>query len=457
MATLVSDKIKLTNHWLRSADEKIIDAKDIDWTGYTLGSQNIHHSSELISYINSVGAFKLNGSYVNNIDDLKVIQNISFDNNNFTLSYTYAMSPGKIVNNGGEIFNDYHNNQASGQNSHTEGCHNSSFGEASHTSGMYNSAYSTAEAAFGKFNLSSNNTYIFTVGVGTSTSDRKNALTISNDGNVKIGNLKVSNLTFSNIYGEIPLTPNIITLTYNDLIFLIGRKELLPGCLYKITDYQTKVDENVNDCYSNEQELTLIVMAISEECLSPNGYIIDSEGSIYEVKYSVYNDTNKFAFASEDGKGIIYWMKDTNNNEAPFDFISIIWCINFGPNVYPINGVYTFGSSSNDSKNMYNNIIEYGCYNINIDSSKNCKIGANSSNVAIVSSNNIIIGDNCEQAYIASSSYIEYEHNIKNAAVSLMMNTHLCSGKYTTFMQSFDSSIDYKTVIKPKNSVEIYV
>ena len=160
MATLVSDKIKLTNHWLRSADEKIIDAKDIDWTGYTLGSQNIHHSSELISYINSIGAFKLNGSYVNNIDDLKVIQNISFDNSNFTLSYTYMMRPGKIDNNGGEIFNDYHNNQASGQNSHAEGCHNSSFGEASHTSGMYNSAYSTAEAAFGKFNLSSNNTYL---------------------------------------------------------------------------------------------------------------------------------------------------------------------------------------------------------------------------------------------------------------------------------------------------------
>lgn len=455
MATLVSDKIKLTNHWLRSDNEKIIDAKDIDWTGYTLGSQNIHHSSELISYINSIGAFKLNGSYVNNNDDLKVIQNISFNNNNFTLSYTYIMRPGKIVNNGGEIFNDYHNNQASGQNSHAEGCYNNSFGEASHTSGMYNSAYSTAEAAFGKFNLSSNNTYIFTVGVGTSTSNRKNALTISNNGNVNIGNLKVSNLTFSNIHGEIPLTKNIITLTYSDLTMLIENAELLPGCLYKIPNYQTIITTTTDQCYSDGQELTLIVMAISEDCLSPNGYIIDYEGSIYEVKYSVDNDPNRFAFASEDGKGTIYWMKDTNNNEAPFDFISIIW--NIDTDYYSVHGVYTFGSSSNDSKNMYNNIIEYGCYNINIDSSINCKIGANSSNVVIVSSNNIIIGDNCEQVSINSSSYIEYEHNIKNAAVNSMMNTHLCSGKYTTGMQSFDSSIDYQTVIKPKNSVEIYV
>ena len=457
MATLVSDKIKLTNHWLRSDNEKIIDAKDIDWTGYTLGSQNIHHSSELISYINSIGAFKLNGSYVNNIDDLKVIQNISFDNRNFTLSYTYIMRPGKIVNNGGEIFNDYHNNQALGQNSHAEGCYNGSFGEASHTSGMYNSAYSTAEAAFGKFNLSSNNTYIFTVGVGTSTSNRKNALTISNDGNVKIGNLSVSNLTFSNIDGEIPATPNIITLTYTGLITLITKKELLPGCLYKIIDYQTLVNGDGYGFYSNEQELTLLVMAISEERLSPNGYIIDSKGYIYEVKYHVDNDTNRFAFASKSGKGTIYWMKDTNNNEAPFDFISIKWDINFDLNSYSVNKVYTFGNSSDNSKNMYNNIIECRCYNINIDSSNNCKIGANSSNVAIRSSNNIIVGDNCEQAYIASSSYIEYEHNIKKAAVKSMVNTHLCSGKYTTVMQSFDSSIDYKTVIKPKNSVEIYV
>ena len=455
MATLVSDKIKLTNHWLRSDNEKIIDAKDIDWTGYTLGSKNIRHSSELISYINSIGAFKLNGSYVNNIDDLKVIQNISFDNNNFTLSYTYIMSPGKIVNNGGEIFNDYHNNQASGRNSHTEGCYNSSFGEASHTSGMYNSAYSTAEAAFGKFNLSSNNRYIFTVGGGTSTSNRKNALTISIDGHVNVGSLSVSNLTFSNIYGEIPSTPNIITVTYDELIDLINNTELFPGCLYKITDYQTKV--TAKGCYSNEQTLTLLVMAISEECLSTNGYIIDSDGFIYEVKYHVDNDTNRFAFASKSGKGTIYWMKDTNNNEAPFDFISIKWDINFDLNSYSVNKVYTFGNSSDNSKNMYNNIIECGCYNINIDSSNNCKIGANSSNVAIRSSNNIIIGDNCEQAYIASSSYIEYEHNIKKAAVQSMVNTHLCSGKYTTFMQSFNSSIDYKTVIKPKNSVEIYV
>ena len=95
MATLVSDKIKLTNHWLRSDNEKIIDAKDIDWTGYTLGSQNIHHSSELISYINSIGAFKLNGSYVNNNDDLKVIQNICFNNNNFTNKFNRIKKEGE--------------------------------------------------------------------------------------------------------------------------------------------------------------------------------------------------------------------------------------------------------------------------------------------------------------------------------------------------------------------------
>lgn len=483
MATLVSDKIKLTNHWLRSDNEKIIDAKDIDWTGYSLGNQNINHSSELISYINSIGAFKLNGSQVNDIGELQVIQDISFDSSNFTLSYTYSMSPGKIVNNGGEIFNDYHYNQASGLNSHaegtrtlaagahshsegfsniayapyshTEGCWNANYGEASHTSGKYNFTYSTAEAAFGKFNLSTYNTYIFTVGVGTSTSNRKNAMTISNEGNVNIGSLSVSNLTFSNISGEIPASPNIIELTYNELISLINASKLFPGCLYKITDYQTKVTST--GCYSNEQILTLLVMAITEDDLSPNGYIIDSDDFIYEVKYYVHNDTDKFAFVSESSKGTIYWMKDANNNEAPFDFISIKWDIDFDSNSYSVDGVYTFGNSSDNSKNMYNNIIEFGCHNININSSNNCKIGANSSNVIISSSYNVIIGDNCEQVYIDSSSYIEYEHNIKKAAVNSMVNTRLCSGKYTTFMQSFDSSIDYQTVIKPKNSVEIYV
>lgn len=44
----------------------------------------------------------------------------------------------------------------------------------------------------------------------------------------------------------------------------------------------------------------------------------------WELKYSLDNDTNRFAWADEEnGKGVIYWMKDEHNNECPYDFKNI--------------------------------------------------------------------------------------------------------------------------------------
>ena len=44
----------------------------------------------------------------------------------------------------------------------------------------------------------------------------------------------------------------------------------------------------------------------------------------WEIKYCIYNDTSRFAWADTvNGKGVIYYMKDENRNECPYDFKNI--------------------------------------------------------------------------------------------------------------------------------------
>ena len=46
--------------------------------------------------------------------------------------------------------------------------------------------------------------------------------------------------------------------------------------------------------------------------------------SAWELKYCLDNDTTRFAWAdTENGKGVIYYMRDEYNNECPYDFKNI--------------------------------------------------------------------------------------------------------------------------------------
>ena len=82
---------------------------------------------------------------------------------------------------------------AIGNGSHAEGTATSGIGVSSHVEGISTIAYNTAEHACGQFNISipesANPKYggsIFTVGVGESTNERKNAIMVSRTGEVYI-------------------------------------------------------------------------------------------------------------------------------------------------------------------------------------------------------------------------------------------------------------------------------
>lgn len=120
-------------------------------------------------------------------------------------------------------------------------------------------------------------------------------------------------------------------VTYEELISLIKNDSLIAGMKYRITDYETIIDilyhaaESGVIITSANHPFDLIVTATSSNTLDCNAqavlragdtYFINSELHKWKIKYNVdiYGSQNK---------GIIYYMKDQNGNEASYDFKNI--------------------------------------------------------------------------------------------------------------------------------------
>lgn len=83
----------------------------------------------------------------------------------------------------------------------------------------------------------------------------------------------------------------------------------------------------------------------------------------WELKYCLDNDTERFAWAHEIGKGVIYYMKDEWGNECPYDFKSITFYVGFDKaghvttkdsEVVSHDYVYTFACKVNN--NSYDHV-----------------------------------------------------------------------------------------------------
>jgi hypothetical protein len=73
-------------------------------------------------------------------------------------------------------------------------------------------------------------------------------------------------------------------------------------------------------------------------------YFRDSDLNSWKVKYCLDNDKNRFAWADEEnGKGVIYYMKDEFGNEAHYDFKNIKFNCSIFEN-YPFEYAYTFSN-----------------------------------------------------------------------------------------------------------------
>ena len=126
---------------------------------------------------------------------------------------------------------------------------------------------------------------------------------------------------------------SIKNITYSALKTLRDNSQLVPGSWYRITDYvTTTVSTNTQ---SAGHQFDIIVRAAEVNKLNENAYAAKHAGDTYfansnleawELKYSLDNDTNRFAWAdSTNGNGVIYYMKDEFGNECAYDFKNMMF------------------------------------------------------------------------------------------------------------------------------------
>lgn len=123
----------------------------------------------------------------------------------------------------------------------------------------------------------------------------------------------------------------MLSVTYDDLVELVESSQLVPGTRYRIIDYRCTTTQDGTQ--AKDYQFDIIVVADSNSILNENAYAAHHEGDTHfqnckleawELKYSIKNDSTRFAWADpNNGKGVIWYMKDEHNNEAPYDFKNI--------------------------------------------------------------------------------------------------------------------------------------
>lgn len=134
--------------------------------------------------------------------------------------------------------------------------------------------------------------------------------------------------THAQLYGN----DSTVDLTYEELKSLRDSAQLIPGQQYRITDYMTTTTQA--GTASAGHQFDIIVTSKSENELfeyakadyhEGDTYFLNSNLSAWELKYTLDNNTSKYAWAdATNGKGVIYYMKDEWNNECPYDFKNIL-------------------------------------------------------------------------------------------------------------------------------------
>lgn len=145
--------------------------------------------------------------------------------------------------------------------------------------------------------------------------------TVSNLNNLieKVTTLEENTVTTELINQTKNECENLKEVTYEELSTLIQNNELIPGSLYRMTDYQTITDSTNSQVSVEWHKFDLIIRALSSNSISRNCSAISEyypKASQWSIVYSMDNPI-------QGSKGIILEMIDENDNYAPYDFKSI--------------------------------------------------------------------------------------------------------------------------------------
>ena len=147
-----------------------------------------------------------------------------------------------------------------------------------------------------------------------------------------------------------------VSTTWNALKTLRDNSQLIKGATYRITDYYCSTIQAGTQSENNQFDILVVADDINK--LNENAHAIMHDGDTHfvnanleawELKYCLDNDIARFAWADASGKGVIFYMKDEFNNEAPYDFQNILFArykITAGDNLTSLNELYLGTDSS---------------------------------------------------------------------------------------------------------------
>lgn len=153
------------------------------------------------------------------------------------------------------------------------------------------------------------------------------------------------------------------SVTYAQLVSLVGSATLVPGMLYRITNY-TCTTSHANTSVRGRY-FDIIVLALTTSKLSEDAYATHSVRdtaniftncnlAAWRLKYSLQGGSTLFSWGGNvNSTGIIYYMKDEWGNECGYDFKNIAF-------LRGASYFFTFGSNTVDDSllgNSYNNVV----------------------------------------------------------------------------------------------------
>lgn len=242
------------------------------------------------------------------------------------------------------------------------------------------------------------------------------------------------------ICSELKKTQDVIQVaketSWSDLITARDKGNLVPGQQYRIIDYATKT--NGGDFENAGHDFDIIVEAISNNELSEFAKAAQRAGDTYfsgcnlnawELKYCIDNDTDRYIWADKtNGKGVIYYMKDEWNNEAPCDFKNILCNIS--------------------NKNYY----LFSCYNTDNNQIFDASVKGYKNNGASYPSNNSIFADNNnEYGGVVYTIFIFY-YNAKTAEEinEIIVNNNIIRGEVNSSARILFINNNYNNIIEQK-------
>lgn len=125
----------------------------------------------------------------------------------------------------------------------------------------------------------------------------------------------------------------MLNVTYAELKNLRDTSALIPGQMYRITDYETTTIQSNTRSAGNMFDV--IVKASSTNKLASEaqatqssrdteGYFANCDLSAWKLWYCLDNDSTLYPWIdTENGKGVIYRMIDERNNDVPYDFKNV--------------------------------------------------------------------------------------------------------------------------------------